>query len=162
MALSSCNPLPTPTHPPKKKRIDKFSQHTFIHTSGTCIYCVMIMQSKNLFTFLSRFTWFRFAGWAFSLGPCFVTIALIFPRYFQEFKTIIYNFFSKYNKIPSCLSLQWRRQSHKVFFLIHITSILQQLSQNNYIISNFLSKIGKNSFHNIYHSSWTSKPSLSQ
>lgn len=101
-------PLTHP-HPPPKKR-------GLINSPNIPLYICDDTQNKNLFTFLSRFTWFRFAGWAFSLGPCFVTIALIFPRYFQELKTIIYHFFSKYNKISSCLSLQWRRQSHKVVF----------------------------------------------
>lgn len=117
LALSFCNPLPTPT---QKKRGLINSHNIPLYIRGTYMYLLCDdTQNKNLFTFLSRFTWFRFAGWAFSLGPCFVTIALIFPRYFQELKTIIYHFFSKYNKIPSCLSLQWRRQSHKVFFNSH-------------------------------------------
>lgn len=111
---------PHPSPPPKKKRGLINSPNIPLYIRGTYMYLLCDdMQNKNLFTFLSRFTWFRFAGWAFSLGPCFVTIALIFPRYFQELKTIIYHFFSKYNKIPNCLSLQWRRQSHKVFFNSH-------------------------------------------
>lgn len=75
--LLSTPHLPNP-HPPKKKSI-KFSSLLCLHTRYIYLLCDD-MQNKNSFTFLSRFTWFRLAGLAFSLGLCFMTIALIFPR----------------------------------------------------------------------------------
>lgn len=96
LALSSLNPSLTHPYPPPKK--------TYIHTRYIYLLCDD-MQNKNSFTFLSRFTWFRLAGLAFSLGLCFVTIALIFQRIKN---LIIYHFFLNYYKIPNCLSLQWR------------------------------------------------------
>lgn len=103
--LLSTPHLPNP-HPPKKKSI-KFSSLLCLHTRYIYLLCDD-MQNKNSFTFLSRFTWFRLAGLAFSLGLCFVTIALIFPR-IKNLLIIIYHFFLNYNKIPNCLSLQWRK-----------------------------------------------------